>query len=127
MEETNWFKDKIKKIKLFFIYIKFEKSINYKKAKIEFEQKPVYKAGLEFDESFEKVLVKNKYLIDTLENILNRNNLEIIRRINPQNVFSIISYQLYNKNNYELIVKFFSTDKFSASERMYFYVLENYK
>lgn len=127
MEETNWFKDKIKKIKLFFIYRKFEKSETYINAKMEFEQKHVHRAGLEFDESFDKILVKDKYLIDILEDIINRNNLEIIENIDPQNIPSILAYCLYNKMNKELFVKFSSTDGFSAAERIYFYVLENYR
>ena len=127
MEETNWFRNQIKKLKLFFIYKKFEKSETYRNTKIKFKQGTVYNAGLEFDDSFEKVLVKNKYLLDTLEDILKKNNLEIIENIDPQNIPSILTYCLYNKINKELIVKFFSIDSFGASERIYFYILENYR
>ena len=81
MEETNWFRNQIKKLKLFFIYKKCEKSETYRNTKIKFKQGTVYNAGLEFDDSFEKVLVKNKYLLDTLEDILKKNNLEIIENI----------------------------------------------
>lgn len=91
----------------------------------EFEQKRVYRAGLEFDNSFEKILVKNKYLLSTLENILIKNNLEIKENINPENIMSILEYSLYNKKN-KLIKKFFSSDNFGSAERIYFYVLENY-
>ena len=126
MEETNWFRNQIKKLKLFFIYKKFEKSETYKNAKIKFEQEPVFRFGLEFDNSFEKILVKNKYLLDTLEYILKKNNLEIKEKINPENIMSILEYRLYNKNSNELIKKFFSSDNFGSAERIYFYVLENY-
>ena len=58
-------KIQIKKIKLFFIYRKFEKSEIYKNAKIKFKLgSNFYKLGLEFDNSFEKIIAKNKYLFD---------------------------------------------------------------
>src|SRR5574344_981246 len=126
MRVINWFKDQIKKIKLFFIYRKFEKSDTYIRARVKFELDPVYALGLEFDNSFEKILVRNKYLLDSLENILNKNNLEVKEYINPENITQILECRLYNKTNNELIKKFFSSDNFGSAERMYFYVLENY-
>ena len=74
MGKTNWFQIQIKKIKLFFIYRKFEKSEIYKNAKIKFKLgSNFYKLGLEFDNSFEKIITKNKYLFDILEDILKKN------------------------------------------------------
>ena len=127
MEESNWFQIQIKKIKLFFIYRKFEKSETYKNAKIKFKlASNFYKLGLEFDNSFEKILAKNKYLFNTLEDILKKNNLEIIEDIDPRLLNSIFVYILKDSNE-DQPISFYSKNGFSAAERIYFYVLENYK
>ena len=128
MEESNWFQIQIKKIKLFFIYRKFEKSETYKNAKIKFKRASnFYKLGLEFDNSFEKIIAKNKYLLYTLEDILKKNNLEIIEDIDPRLLNSIFVYMLYKSSNKDQPISFYSKNGFSAAERIYFYVLENYK
>lgn len=128
MEKTNWFQIQIKKIKLFFIYRKFEKSEIYKNAKIKFKLgSNFYKLGLEFDNSFEKIITKNKYLFDILEDILKKNNLEIIEDIDSRRPNGLFEYTLYKSSNKDQSISFYSKNDFSAAERIYFYVLENYK
>ena len=114
-----------KKFKLFLVYKSFFKSQYYKDAKRTYEENTKLK-DLEFDRSFDLIKAKYRYLFKEIDTILTKNNLTIQQEINEDNIFGIFKYTLYTKNSSEYIIHFYSKETFSAAERMYFYILENY-
>lgn len=113
-----------KKFRLFLIYRSFFKSQYYKDAKKLYEEKKL--DGLEFEKSFDLVKAKYEFLLKDIDQILNKNNLTIQEEINPEIIFSVFKYTLVTKNLGEYITHFYSKGNFTAAERMYFYILENY-
>lgn len=120
-----WFKIQYKKFKLFLIYKSFFESQYYKDAKRTYEENTKLK-DLEFDRSFDLIKTKYRYLFKEIDTILNKNNLTIQEEINPDIIFNIFRYTLYTKDSSEYIIHFYQKEDFSAAERMYFYILENY-
>lgn len=114
-----------KKFKLFLVYKSFFKSQYYKDAKRTYEENTKLK-DLEFDRSFDLIKAKYRYLFKEIDTILTKNNLTIQEEINEDNIFGIFKYTLYTKDSSEYIIHFYSKENFSAAERMYFYILENY-
>lgn len=114
-----------KKFKLFLIYKSFFESQYYKDAKRTYEENTKLK-DLEFDRSFDLIKAKYRYLFKEIDTILTKNNLTIQEEINPDIIFNIFRYTLYTKDSSEYIIHFYQKEDFSAAERMYFYILENY-
>lgn len=114
-----------KKFKLFLIYKSFFKSQYYKDAKRTYEENTKLK-DVKFDRSFDLIKDKYRYLFKEIDTILTKNNLTIQEEINPDIIFSIFKYTLYTKDSSEYVIHFYQKEDFSAAERMYFYILENY-